>query len=114
MASRPDLIQSELAGLAFDSTQELFRPADLDVMFTHLTPPSPINSELCIFIDPAAGGPHRDYAVLSVSRHQGILTVWSPGHAEARAQRRAELAPARRHPRPAPPPPCAARLHTPA
>lgn len=75
MADRPDLIQSELAGLSFDSTQELFRAAHLDIMFTMVGPAPPINSELCIFVDPAAGGPSSDYAIMSVSRHQGLIMV---------------------------------------
>jgi hypothetical protein len=34
MGDRPDLIQSELAGLAFDAQQSIFRPADIDKMFS--------------------------------------------------------------------------------
>jgi hypothetical protein len=33
MQDRPDLIQSELAGLAFDSLQEAFRATDIDRMY---------------------------------------------------------------------------------
>ncbi len=31
---RPDLIKSELAGLAFDSLQQVFRKIDIDTMFS--------------------------------------------------------------------------------
>lgn len=66
---------SELSGLAFDSLQQAFRPCDLDVMFNQ-TPPDPINSQaLYIAIDPAAGGPSSDYALVSIVRHKGLITV---------------------------------------
>lgn len=39
-------------------------------------PPDPVmNEAVFTFIDPAAGGPQSDYAVLSVTRHKGLLTV---------------------------------------
>lgn len=77
MQDRPDLIISELSGLAFDSLQQAFRPDDLDVMFNQ-EPPEPRNSEaIYIAIDPAAGGPSSDYALVSMTRHKGIVTVGS-------------------------------------
>lgn len=40
------------------------------------TPPTPVlNEAVYIFIDPAAGGPQSDYAVLTVTRQKGLLTV---------------------------------------
>ena len=72
---RPDLIQSELSGLAFSACQQLFKTAHLDTMFTQPAPPTVVNEELCMFIDPAAGGPQSDYAVLTVARRKGIITV---------------------------------------
>lgn len=56
MQDRPDLIQSELAGLAFDSLQQAFRPADIELMMR--TEPMPVKmlEPIFIFIDPAAGG----------------------------------------------------------
>jgi hypothetical protein len=55
LQDRPDLVVSELSGLAFDSLRTAFRPADLDIMFSQ-TPPEPRNSEaLYMAIDPAAG-----------------------------------------------------------
>ena len=80
MADRPDLIQSELAGLSFDSTQELFRATHLDHMFSMVGPTPPINTEICVFVDPAAGGPSSDYAILSVNRHQGVIMVRCSTH----------------------------------
>lgn len=75
MQDRPDLIVSELSGLAFDSLQQAFRPADLEVMFTQ-TPPPALNGEpLYIAIDPAAGGPQSDYAFVTITRSKGTVTV---------------------------------------
>ena len=82
MVDRPDLIQSELAGLSFDSTQELFSASHLDLMFSMVGPLPPINCEISVFVDPAAGGPSSDYAILSVTRHQGVIMVsFRVGHA---------------------------------
>ena len=44
-------------------------------MFSMKPPPPQLNEAVYIFIDPAAGGPQSDYAVLSVTRQKGILTV---------------------------------------
>ena len=75
MQDRPDLIESELSGLAFDSLQQVFRGVDLDIMFSQ-TPPAPVTNEtIHLFIDPAAGGPGSDYAVLSITRQKGLITV---------------------------------------
>ena len=75
MQDRPDLIESELSGLAFDSLQQIFRSEDLDIMFSQLAPPVITNDDIHLFIDPAAGGPYSDYAMLSVTREKGLLTV---------------------------------------
>ena len=77
MQDRPDLIESELSGLAFDSNQQLFKTAHLDIMFTQQPPDLVLNEAVYLFIDPAAGGPQSDYAVLSVTRQKGMLTVSS-------------------------------------
>ena len=75
MQDRPDLIESELSGLAFDSLQQVFRSDDMDIMFSQ-RPPDPITNETVhLFIDPAAGGPGSDYAILSVCRQKGLITV---------------------------------------
>jgi len=75
MQDRPDLIESELSGLAFDSNHQIFKSSDLDVMFAQAPPRPVLNEAVFLFIDPAAGGPQSDYAVLSVTRHKGLLTV---------------------------------------
>lgn len=75
MQDRPDLIESELAGLAFDAAQTVFRAPDLDVMFSQAPPAPQINEDVHLFIDPAAGGPGSDYAILSITRHKGLVTV---------------------------------------
>jgi len=78
MQDRPDLIESELSGLAFDSLQQVFRGVDLDIMFTQAAPTAVLNETVYIFIDPAAGGPGSDYAVVSITRQKGLITVSLP------------------------------------
>jgi len=75
MQDRPDLIQSELAGLAFDSLQQVFRKIDIAYMFD--TPPLPGIRDQMIWtvIDPAAGGPQSDYGIVSICRQKGCITV---------------------------------------
>ena len=75
MQDRPDLIESELSGLAFDSNQQIFKTTHIEIMFNQPPPPSILNEAVYTFIDPAAGGPQSDYAILSVTRHKGLLTV---------------------------------------
>ena len=78
MQDRPDLIQSELAGVAFDSLQQAFRPKDVDKAFEAQHRKAIMDESIYIMIDPAAGGPQSDYAILSFVRHQGIVTVSNP------------------------------------
>lgn len=75
MQDRPDLIQSELAGLAFDSLQQVFRKSDIQKMFD--TPPLPLELHQMVWlvIDPAGGGPQSDYAMVSICRTRGCVTV---------------------------------------
>ena len=98
MQDRPDLIKSELAGLAFDSLQQVFRKTDIDELFTAQTLPFIKDQEVFVVIDPAAGGPSSDYAVVSLCRQRGIVTVrlryqipllaldHKPGHVLRRAE----------------------------
>ena len=72
---RPDLIESELAGLAFDSNQQIFKTAHIEIMFNQPPPAPVLNEAVYVFIDPAAGGPQSDYSVLAVTRQKGLLTV---------------------------------------
>ena len=75
MQDRPDLIKSELAGLAFDSLQQVFRKADIDAMFAASPLELAKDQDVFVVIDPAAGGPSSDYAVVSLVRQRGIVTV---------------------------------------
>ena len=75
MSDRPDLIQSELSGLAFDSLQQIFKSSLLNTMFTAPAATPPLNETIHVVIDPAAGGPSSDYAMLTITRIQGIITV---------------------------------------
>ena len=72
---RPDLIKSELAGLAFDSLQQVFRKGDIELMFNSEPLPLVQDQTIWIVIDPAAGGPSSDYAVVSIVRQRGTVTV---------------------------------------
>lgn len=78
MQDRPDLIQSELAGLAFDSLQQVFRKGDIDIAFNITALPIELNTMIWVVIDPAAGGPQSDYAVVSICRSRGTVTVSQP------------------------------------
>lgn len=76
MQDRPDLIQSELAGLAFDSLQQVFRKSDINIAMS-LTPLDCTETPIVfVVIDPAAGGPQSDYAIVSIMRFRGSVTVW--------------------------------------
>ena len=80
MADRPDLIQSELSGLAFDSLQQCFRTADIEAMMTTEAPLTELAWSQSIFmvIDPAAGGPQSDFALVTFLRHRGQIVVCMP------------------------------------
>ncbi len=78
MSDRPDLIQSELAGLAFDALQQCFRADDINNMMTMLPPEIAWKQTVYIVVDPAAGGPQSDFAILSFIREKGLITVRLP------------------------------------
>lgn len=104
---RPDLIKSELAGLAFDSLQQVFRKADIEHMFNSEALALVQDQTVWIVIDPAAGGPSSDYAVVSLVRQRGTVTVRLPLSTRCstrpgtRAQSPARTARSRRRPSPA-------------
>jgi hypothetical protein len=75
MADRPDLIQSELAGLAFDSLQQCFRTSDIDAVMNSKPIEMDWKQPIYIVIDPAAGGPQSDFALISFFRQKGIICV---------------------------------------
>jgi hypothetical protein len=96
MQDRPDLIESELSGLAFDSLQQVFRSVDMEIMFSQTPPAWITNDVIHLFIDPAAGGPGSDYAVVSVARQKGLITVSAPAEEAARRDHGVVHAPNRR------------------
>ena len=75
MADRPDLIQSELAGLAFDALQQCFRTNDIEALMNSTVMPFTWRQVIYIVIDPAAGGPQSDFAIISFTKEKGIITV---------------------------------------
>ena len=75
MSDRPDLIQSELSGLAFDALQQCFRGSDIDTLMSAIPPPLIWRQPLYMVIDPAAGGPQSDFALISFFRHKGQVVV---------------------------------------
>jgi aspartate/methionine/tyrosine aminotransferase len=75
MQDRPDLIKSELAGLAFDSLQQVFRKTDIDDLFAAQPLEFIKDQEVFLVIDPAAGGPSSDYAIVSLCRQRGIAIL---------------------------------------
>ena len=44
-------------------------------MFSQEAPIPVLNEPVYLFIDPAGGGPQSDYAIVSVTRQKGLLTV---------------------------------------
>jgi hypothetical protein len=78
MSDRPDLIQSELAGLAFDALQQCFRTGDIDSLMNAPAPALMWQQPLYMVIDPAAGGPQSDFALITFFRHRGQIVVRLP------------------------------------
>ena len=60
-------------------------------MFSQDPPIPVINEPVYLFIDPAAGGPQSDYAMLSVTRQKGMLTVCCPALDVARVNHRSSV-----------------------
>lgn len=69
------MIQSELAGLAFDSLQQVFRKGDITLAFETTPLPCEEKQMIWMVVDPAAGGPQSDYAVVSIVRTKGCVQV---------------------------------------
>ena len=69
--SPPDSVTAELAGLAFDSLQQVFRKSDIAITMALKPMPMPDNPFVFLVIDPAAGVPQSDYAIVSIMRHRG-------------------------------------------
>jgi len=66
MSDRPDLIVSEMGGVAFSSVNQCFRYCDLKRMFESSIPMRiEWNTRFFVCVDPCAGGEHSDFAVVS-------------------------------------------------
>lgn len=76
MSDRPDLINSEMSGVAFSSVDQAFRQCDLKRMFSNCPPIElPVNPQLMVCIDPCAGGQFSDFALVSLVYENGIFQV---------------------------------------
>jgi hypothetical protein len=71
MQDRSDRIQSELAGLAFDSLQQVFIAIAMALKPLLMDD----NRYVLLVIDPAAGGPQSDYVIVSIVRGRCSVTV---------------------------------------
>ena len=76
MSDRPDLIESEMGGVAFSSCDQCFRQVDLKRMFEEDSVMLiPWGTPFFVTIDPAAGGEHSDFAIISFVYNSGIYQV---------------------------------------
>ena len=71
----PEVLLTHEQGLAFDALQQCFRPADIDAVMDSTPDTFPWKQQVYVVIDPAAGGPQSDFALVSFYRHKGIVTV---------------------------------------
>jgi len=77
MSDRPDLINSEMGGVAFNSVDQCFKQALLKQMFSDAIPVRiEFNTRFFVTIDPAAGGEHSDFAMVSFTCSHGIYKVY--------------------------------------
>jgi len=77
MSDRPDLINSEMGGVAFNSIDACFKQVDLKRMFNqiiHITIPT--GNAFFVTVDPAAGGENSDFAVVSFTMLHGVYKVY--------------------------------------
>lgn len=61
--------------MAFDSLQQAFRKQDIDNMFDSQAPTAQLYEAIYVFVDPAAGGPSSDYAIMSITRTMGVAII---------------------------------------
>jgi hypothetical protein len=66
-----------LQGLAFDALQQCFRAVDIDELMAMSPPSLEWKQSVYIIVDPAAGGPRSDFALISLVRYKGMATVSS-------------------------------------
>ena len=78
MSDRPDLINSEMGGVAFNSVDQCFKQSLLKQMFNETIPLNiEFNTRFFVTVDPAAGGEHSDFAMVSFTYCHGIFKVIS-------------------------------------
>jgi len=76
MSDRPDLINSEMGGVAFSSIDQCFKPALLKKMFDEQIPLTiDFNTRFFVTVDPAAGGQNSDFALVSFTVCSGVYKV---------------------------------------
>lgn len=75
MQDRPDLLLSEMQGCSFDALEQVFPKASIALMMDLKALPSDFNTKVFVVVDPAAGGPSSDYAIVSIVRTRGTVTV---------------------------------------
>jgi len=77
MSDRPDLINSEMGGVACNSVDQCFKQALLKQMFEEVIPLQiDFSSRFYVTIDPAAGGEHSDFAMVSFTCNHGVYKVF--------------------------------------
>jgi len=77
MSDRPDLINSEMGGVAFSSIDQCFKQNDLKRMFTITIQISIVScTPFFVTVDPAAGGENSDFAVVSFTVAHGLYKVF--------------------------------------
>ena len=74
-AERERADRPQKQGLAFDALQQCFRTADIDRLLSMQAPPLEWKQNVYIIVDPAAGGPRSDFAIISMVRFKGMATV---------------------------------------
>lgn len=85
---------SELAGLSFSALQQVFRKGDIEIAFSLDALPLQLDQTVFVCVDPGAGGPQSDYAVVSIARTRGTVQVSAPipthasSHASSHAARK--------------------------
>ena len=66
--------------MAFDALQQCFRAADIDALMSSTPQSIEWKQPLFLVIDPAAGGPQSDFALVSFFRHKGMFVVSAHTH----------------------------------
>ena len=75
LTSATDIANFQMQGLAFDSLETVFKATDVKMMLDLEPLAVPTNSTVFVVVDPAAGGPSSDYAVVSIARVRGTVNV---------------------------------------